>query len=267
MSTLWDWLIHFSSKAEELVLAWSESLWIYPGIFALSLIDGVFPAVPSESVVIATSVTAAAQGSPLLIGIFLVAAAGAWCGDQLAYLIGSKIDVRKMSLFRRERWRNSLDWAETQLESRGSAFIVAARFIPMGRVVVNLTAGALHYPHRRFMGIDAVAVSIWAAWGIGLGTIAASIFEGKLLLSIVVGIVGGTVLGLFVDKLLNKLGFGPAELPDLADQIDIETDEARVTRIHERHAARHHHREAGADTVEAPKDIGPGERDDTGQHP
>jgi len=267
VSNLWDWLIHFSSNAEELVLAWSESLWIYPGIFALSLIDGFFPVVPSESVVIATSVTAASTGSPLLIGIFLAAAAGAWCGDQITYLIGSKIDVRKISLFRRERWRKSLDWAETQLESRGSLFIIAARFIPMGRVVVNLTAGALHYPHRRFMGIDAIAVSIWAAWSIGLGTVAASIFEGKLLLSIMVGIAGGTVLGLFVDKLLNKLGFGPAELPDLADQIDIETDEARSTRIHERRAARHHDREADTDNVGGQEDARSGERDDTGQRP
>lgn len=220
MSEFWNWLIHFSSNVEDLVLAWSDSLWIYVGVFALSLIDAIFPVVPSESVVIATSVTAASQGTPLLIGIFLTAAAGAWCGDQLAYFIGTKIDVRKISLFKRDRWRKSLDWAEDHLETRGSTFIIAARFIPMGRVVVNLTAGALRYPHRRFMGVDAIAVTIWAAWGIGLGTVAASIFQDKLLLSIVVGIVGGTVLGVFVDKLLNLLGFGPPDLPDLADQIE-----------------------------------------------
>lgn len=240
MSDLWDWMIHFGSKVEDLVLTWGESLWVYPGIFMLSLIDGVFPLVPSESVVIATSVTAASEGSPLLIGIFVAAAGGAWCGDQITYLIGTKIDVRKIALFKRERWRRSLDWAETKLESRGSMFIIAARFIPMGRVVVNLTAGALHYPHRRFMAIDALAVTIWAAWGILLGTVAASIFEGKLLLSIAVGIVGGTVLGIFVDKLLSKLGFGTAALPDLAGQIVIETEEQRVARIAARREARHH---------------------------
>jgi len=238
VSNLWDWMVHFGSKVEVLVLTWSESLWIYPGVFMVSLIDGVFPVAPSESVVIATSVTAASQGSPLLIGIFLAAAGGAWCGDQITYLIGAKIDVRKIALFKRERWRRSLDWAETKLESRGSTFIIAARFIPMGRVVVNLTAGALQYPHRRFMVIDAVAVTIWAAWGILLGTVAASIFEGKLLLSIAVGIVGGTVLGILVDKLLSKLGFGTAALPDLAGQIDVETEEQRVARIAARREAR-----------------------------
>lgn len=238
MSDLWDWIVHFSSKAEALVLDWSESLWIYPGIFLVSFIDGFFPVVPSESVVIATSVTAASEGSPLLIGIFLFAAAGAWCGDQVTYFIGSKIDVRKIPLFKRDRWRRSLDWAETKLESRGSTFIIAARFIPMGRVVVNLTAGALRYPRRRFMALDALAVSIWAVWGIVLGTVAASIFEGRLLLSIAVGIVGGTLLGFLVDKILSRLGFGTAELPDLASQIEVETDEQRAARIAARRAAR-----------------------------
>ncbi|WP_430867685.1 DedA family protein [Demequina aurantiaca] len=242
MNNLWDWMIHFGSKVEVLVLTWSESLWIYPGLFMVSLIDAIFPLVPSESVVIATSVTAASEGNPLLIGIFLAAACGAWCGDQIAYLIGAKIDVRKIGLFKRERWRRSLDWAETKLETRGSTFIIAARFIPMGRVVVNLMAGALHYPHRRFMAIDGVAVVIWAGWGILLGTVAASIFKDKLLLSIVVGIVGGTVLGILVDKLLSKLGFGTAALPDLAGQIEVETEEQRVARIAARREARQENR-------------------------
>jgi membrane-associated protein len=236
VSELWDWLIHFSSNVEELVLAWSESLWIYPGVFLLSMIDGIFPVVPSESVVIATSVTAASTGTPLLIGIFLAAAAGAWCGDQVAYSVGAAMDVRKFKVMQRERWRNGLDWAETQLERRGSTFIIAARFIPMGRVVVNLTAGALQFPRRRFMAVDAVAVVLWAGWGILLGTVAASIFEDKLLLSIVVGIVGGTVLGLGVDKIMTKLGFGSPELPDLASEV--ESPEQREARIAERRAAR-----------------------------
>ncbi|WP_159450154.1 DedA family protein [Demequina sp. NBRC 110056] len=219
--TFSDWILHFSSTVEEWVLELSESLWIYPGVFFLSLIDGIFPVLPSESVIIATSTASFQTGSPILVLIFLCGAVGAWCGDQIAYLVGSRVDVRHWRLFKRDRWRHSLDWAESQLERRGTTFIIAARFIPMGRVIVNLTAGALRFPHRRFMGVDAVAVSIWAAWGILLGTAAGAIFpKDNLLLSIIVGVVAGVLLGLVVDKVLGWFGLTEPELPDLAGDIE-----------------------------------------------
>lgn len=228
--TFTDWIIHFSSTVEEWVLALSESLWIYPGISAVSMIDGFFPVVPSESVIIATSTTSYQTGSPVLVLIFLMAAVGAWCGDQIAYLLGAKANVTTWRLFKRPRWRRALDVAETQLERRGQAYIIAARFIPMGRVLVNVAAGALRYPHRRFMGVDAIAVTIWSAWSIALGTVAGAVFpEDNLLLSIVVGVVAGGVLGLFVDKVLTWFGLSQPDLPDFAGDIEQSlTDEERA---------------------------------------
>ena len=241
-----DWILHFSSTVEEWVLALSESLWIYPGIFAVSLIDAIFPVVPSESVIIATATASSQTGSPILVLIFLCAAVGAWCGDQLAYLVGSRFDVRQWRIFKRGRWLRTLDWAETQLERRGTTFIIAARFIPMGRVVVNLTAGALRYPHRRFMGVDAVAVTIWAAWSIALGTIAGAIFpEDNLLLSIVVGVVAGVVLGLLVDRILAWIGLEQPQLPDLAGDIEeslTPEEKARAEELERLRAERKEHR-------------------------
>ncbi|MFW7414542.1 DedA family protein [Demequina sp. SO4-18] len=232
-----DWFARFSSLTEEFVLDLSESLWIYPGVFALSVIDGFFPVVPSESVIIATATAALQTGSPILVLIFLCGAVGAWCGDQIAYLIGARADVRRWRVFKRDRWRRGLDWAEHQLERRGPTFIIAARFVPMGRVLVNLSAGALRFPHRRFMGVDAIAVVIWSAWSIGLGSAAGAIFpEDNLLLSISVGVASGVVLGLFVDKVLSWFGLSKPELPDLAAEIEETlTDEQREEA--ERHAA------------------------------
>ena len=216
-----DWLLHFTATVESYVLDFSESLWIYPGVFGLSLLDGFFPVVPSESVIIATATTAFQTGQPNLVLIFLAGALGAWCGDQIAYFIGARADVRQWRIFRRGRWLRSLDWSENQLEQRGAALIVAARFIPMGRMLVNLSAGALRYPHRRFMGIDAVAVVIWAAWSIALGTVAGALLpEDNLLLSIVAGVVAGVVLGFAVEKVLGWIGFDKPELPDLAAHIE-----------------------------------------------
>lgn len=241
-----DRVLHFSSLVEDFVLELSESLWIYPGVFVLSVIDGFFPVVPSESVIIATATASLQTGSPILVLIFLCGAVGAWCGDQIAYLIGSRADVRRWRIFKRDRWRRALDWGETQLEKRGPTFIIAARFVPMGRVVVNLSAGALRFPHRRFMGLDAIAVTIWAAWSIALGTAAGALFpEDNLLLSIAVGVTAGVVLGFFVDKVLSLFGLTQPELPDLAAEIeDSMTDEERekADRIAAEREARHEHR-------------------------
>ncbi|MFN3866660.1 MAG: DedA family protein [Demequina sp.] len=241
-----DWFLHFSSIVEAFVLDLSESLWIYPGVFALSVIDGFFPVVPSESVIIATATAALQTGSPILVLIFVCGAVGAWCGDQVAYLVGARADVRRWRVFKRDRWRRSLDSAETQLEKRGPTFIIAARFVPMGRVLVNLSAGALRYPHRRFMGVDAIAVTIWAAWSIALGTVAGAIFpEDNLLLSITVGVAAGVVLGFFVDKVLSWFGLSQPTLPDLAAEIEqslTAEEREQAERIAAERAARQGHR-------------------------
>ena len=142
---------------------------------------------------------------------------GAWCGDQIAYTIGTFINVRRIPGMSSARGHAMADWAEHALEHRGVSFIIAARFVPGGRIAMNLTAGALRYPRRRFMGIDAVAAVIWASYGVALGLFAGSLFEGRLLLSVVVGVIGGVILGVVVDKILAKVGLEPPELPDLDD--------------------------------------------------
>ena len=220
MSDFWDWLVHLSSNVEHGILELVDSLWIYPSVFTVSLIDAVFPVVPSESVIIGAASAWQSVGQPILPLLFLAGATGAWCGDQTAYYIGTKVDIRHIKVFRRPRILAALDWAEHALESRGTLYLIAARFIPMGRVAVNLSAGALGFPRRRFMGIDAIAVTIWAGWGILVGTVAASLFEDNLLLSIAAGITGGVVLGFAVDKAMALAGLSAPELPPLAEEME-----------------------------------------------
>jgi membrane protein DedA with SNARE-associated domain len=209
--SLWDWVVHFTSHVEEAILNAAESLWIYFWLFAMSVIDGFFPVVPSETIVIATSTAWKQTGFPYLPLIWISAAAGAWCGDQIAYFLGTKIHLRTFRMFRSPRGQRTLDWADHALKHRGAAFIIAARFIPFGRVAVNLTAGALAFNRRRFMIIDAIAVAIWATYGVAIGVFFGSLFENNLLLSIGVGVAGGIALGWLVDKILARFG---VKVPD-----------------------------------------------------
>lgn len=213
----WISLSGFLASLQDTILSLTSSAWIYPSVWAVTVIDGVFPPIPSESIVIAAATTWQQKGVPNVFAIWLAAAFGAWCGDQIAYSIGMTIPVRKVPGMRGPRGLAALDWAERALGHRGTSFIIAARFIPVGRVAVNLTAGALRFPRRRFMGIDAVGAAMWATYSIGLGVFAGSLLHDNLLASIGIGVVGGVILGYLVDLILSKAGVQPPAMVPVED--------------------------------------------------
>lgn len=197
---LQDWI----SAVESWVPALAESLWVYPALVALATVDGFFPPVPSESVVIALASLSVAHGEPHLALVALAAAVGAFAGDQIAYTIGSRVDVRRLRLFRTARGRQALAWAEHALAHRGSSFILAARYIPVGRVAVNMTAGALGYPRKRFVGLTALAGLTWAAYGTLVGAGAGIWLADHPLIAVVAGVVVGTAVGFLIDWVLRR---------------------------------------------------------------
>lgn len=188
----------------EWILALAASPLVYLGLYLFATIDGFFPPVPSESVVIALAAMSAASGQPNLALILLVAAAGAFTGDQIAYAIGRRVDVRGLRFLRGPRGQRTLDWAERAITHRGPSFILAARYVPIGRVAVNMTAGALGYPRRRFVPLSAAAGITWSLYSVGLGLGAGVWFQDNPILAICVGVVGGVVLGLVVDWSLGR---------------------------------------------------------------
>ena len=93
------------------VVALANAPWVYLALFALATIDGLFPPVPSESVVIALAALSVSAGTPNLALILLAAATGAFTGDQIAYAVGSRIDVRRLKILRNPRGQRTVDCA------------------------------------------------------------------------------------------------------------------------------------------------------------
>lgn len=185
------------------ILAMAESFWVFPALYAFATIDGFFPPVPSESVVIALGSLNRSLGVPNLGLVLLFAAAGAFTGDQIAYQIGKKINVRQLGFMRSARAQAALDWAERSLEKRGAAFIIAARYVPIGRVAVNMTAGAVAYHRPRFMVLTGIAAVTWACYSALIGIASGSLLEGRPVLAIIVGVVGGVIIGIIVDRVIQ----------------------------------------------------------------
>lgn len=189
---------------EAWTLALVGSPWMFVVLYLFATIDGFFPPIPSESIVIALAALAMSHGEPNLVLVVLVAAAGAFTGDQIAYQIGTKVRVREVRFLRSARAQAAIDWAERALEHRGASFIIAARYIPVGRVAVNMTAGALGYSRRRFTALAGIAALTWGVYSCAIGIGAAAWLGHNPLLAVSAGVVGGILLGVLVDWLLRS---------------------------------------------------------------
>ena len=151
--------------------------WAYGILFLLAFLDALVPVVPSETSVITAGVVASAGDLSLLV-IVPAAAAGAFLGDNTAYLIGRRYGTRvNERFFSGEKARRRIAWAQRQVEERGGELIAVARFIPGGRTAVTLSAGTLRFPWRRFVLFDAGAALGWALYASLLGYFGGHAFE------------------------------------------------------------------------------------------
>jgi membrane-associated protein len=190
---------------ENWILALAASPVVYLGMYLFATIDGFFPPIPSESLAIALAALSVSSGQPNLALTILVAAAGAFTGDQIAYTIGKRLNTRRFPFLAGPRAQKTLDRAKLALARRGASVILAGRYIPVGRVAVNMTAGAVGYPRRRFVGFDAIASLTWALYSAAIGIGAGEWFKGHPLGAIAVGLVGGLLIGVVLDWTLKRL--------------------------------------------------------------
>ncbi len=184
---------------EEWAIALAGSPWVFLITYLLCLIDGFFPPVPSESVVIALAALAVAVGTPNLFLLGIVASAGAFSGDQIAYFIGKKLDLPNSRLARTPRGGRIIKAAGRSLRRRGALYIFAARYVPIGRVAVNMTAGSIRYYYPRFVGLAFFSAITWSAYSIALGLSAGAWFHEHPIIAMIVGVGLGLLIGFIIE--------------------------------------------------------------------
>ncbi|WP_433252169.1 DedA family protein [Actinomadura nitritigenes] len=165
-----------------------SSPWFCLVLFAVALLDGFFPVVPSESMVIAGGVYAA-SGSPDLALVVVSAAAGAFAGDHVAFLLGRGPGGRLLRRARPGTRRyGALVRARGALAERGGLVLVVARYVPGGRTAVTVSMGALGFPLRRFSVFAGVAAVSWGLYGGVLGYVGGAAFEDDPVRGVAVGL-------------------------------------------------------------------------------
>lgn len=185
-----------------LILQAVDSPWLLMVMLGSAIVDGVLPPIPSESILIAAVATASSSGDLGTVAILcLVAAFGAMIGDNLAYLLGRTFAGRIVGRGGSPRRAAAIDRARRSLEEHGAPVLLSARFVPVGRVAVNLGAGALRYPWPRFTALSLVACSLWAVYSAGIGAIAGQWLGEQPLLSALVGVGAAAGIGFAVDRI------------------------------------------------------------------
>jgi membrane protein DedA with SNARE-associated domain len=170
---------------------------LYPLLAGLCSLDGVLPMVPSEAAVLATGVFAHG-GTPNLLLVVVATALGVFIGDHLAYgLSRSVLGPRLINRFRHVS--RAVAAAHRQLDRRPALLIMTSRFLPGGRVTMNLACGTARLPLTKFSPASAIAALAWAAYTAGLGFLGGAAFVENPLLALAVGFGLSFALGGLVE--------------------------------------------------------------------
>ncbi|KRE59070.1 alkaline phosphatase [Arthrobacter sp. Soil736] len=189
----------------DFILAAAGQPWVLILVLACCVIDGFFPPIPSESVVVGLAAVAATADVPNPLLLIAVAALGAFTGDNTAYLIGRSVGTKRWRWMRGPRMQRAFRWAGGELRKRPASLILVARFVPIGRVAVNLTAGATHFSRPRFIGMTVLSATLWASYSVAIGLFFGQWFEHNHLLGAAIAIVCAIVLGILVDIAITRL--------------------------------------------------------------
>jgi membrane protein DedA with SNARE-associated domain len=188
------------------------SLVSYLIAFGLPCFDAVVPILPSETVIIAFGVATAGSSDPRIFLILVCAAAGAWAGDNLSYVIGWRFGPwATRRFFSGEKGAARRAWAERSLHRFGVGLIIVCRFIPGGRTAVTLSCGLIRYSWRRFAIATAVAAVIWASYAFFAGRLGGKAFEDRPVVGFAVAFGGALVISGLIELIRRIIAWRNAK--------------------------------------------------------
>jgi membrane-associated protein len=146
----------------------------------LPAFDAFIPILPSETAIITLGVATAGSTDPRIAVLVLLAALGAFLGDNFTYQVGRWLGPAiERRLLAGEKGAHRKAWATSALERYGWRIIIACRFVPGGRTAVTLTCGLIGYRRRTFVAATAVAGVIWACYAFFIGRLGGQAFESR----------------------------------------------------------------------------------------
>lgn len=138
----------------------------YPGVALLTLLENVFPPIPSE-LVIPLAGFIAARGELSLLGVIATGSAGSLAGAWLWYEIGRRLGEHRVRAWveRSGRWLTlspgDVDRAQDWFRRHGNAAVFVGRLVPGVRTFVSLPAGFARMRLGSFLLYSAAGTVLW----------------------------------------------------------------------------------------------------------
>ncbi|MGP3535661.1 DedA family protein [Microbacterium sp. RD1] len=199
-----QWIFDLVATVDAFLIDAVASPWMLLVLLAVCIIDGFFPPVPSEIVLLTAATVTWGINPAAVLPVIAVAALGAWMGDGIAYLLGRRLGITSSRWARSGRRAAALERVRGEFERRPASIILTGRFIPVARVLVNVTAGAMRMPYPRFAALSAISASAWAISSAALAVLIGGLVRSQPLLGTAIAVSIALTAGLVVDRILSR---------------------------------------------------------------
>lgn len=149
------------------------------GVGVFTLLETVFPPIPSE-VILPLAGFLAAQGDMNLVLVIITSTLGAYVGGLILYALGAALGLErsirllsKLPLVDRDDFEKAAGW----FERHGRAAIFFGRLIPGVRSLISLPAGASRMNLLTFSVYTFAGSALWNGLLIGLGAALGTQYE------------------------------------------------------------------------------------------
>lgn len=209
ITDLIDFILHIDDHLVELVAKYDY--WIYLILFLIIFVETglvLMPFLPGDSLLFATGMLAAQDGSLSIGTAILIMLIAAILGDGCNYMIGKYAGDKfvQLRLFGKQLVKPEyIEKTHHFYEKHGPQTIIIARFVPIVRTFAPFVAGIGNMTYRTFVTYNIIGGVIWV-----VGITLAGYFLGNIPIikdnfsKVVMGIIVISVLPIIIGIFKNK---------------------------------------------------------------
>lgn len=180
-----------------------DDFWVYAVGALFVTVSALIPPVPSTTLFVALGALAANSDSlsPLLLGVAMLI--GALAGDVATYALALRFDVVHWRILSGRRWQAALAAARSRLRDHDLPLVMTSRFIPLGRLTLNVGSALVPHPWGVFFRNSLIAGVIWSAYSVGVGVLSGLWEELDTEFAVLLAIVVSLVLGRAISTVIH----------------------------------------------------------------